>query len=216
VDDVARSIVAHADELGHDLVVMCSHGRGRALHLMLGSIAQSVIALGSLPVLITHPAENGTARAFSCRNILVPLDREPDHAQALPVSRELARACGATLHLVAVIPNLTTLSGDMTVTGRMLPGTTSRMLELAYQDAREYFGMVEAELQGEGVAASSHVLRGDPARTIIAAAERSRVDLIVLATHGKKGMTALWAGSVAHKICSKSMTPLLLVPVAKA
>jgi nucleotide-binding universal stress UspA family protein len=47
VDDVAGSIVAHADELAHDLVIMCSHGRGAALHLFLGSIAQSVIARGS-------------------------------------------------------------------------------------------------------------------------------------------------------------------------
>jgi nucleotide-binding universal stress UspA family protein len=86
VDNVAGSIVAHADELKHDLVVMCSHGRGKSLHLFLGSIAQRVIGLGSLPVLITHPDQQGGAPPFSCRNILVPLDGDPDHAQALPVA----------------------------------------------------------------------------------------------------------------------------------
>ena len=83
VDDVAGSIVAHTEELAYDLVIMCSHGRGAALHLFLGSIAQSVIARGSHPVLITHPDPQGTPPSFSCRHLLVPMDNDPEHAQAL-------------------------------------------------------------------------------------------------------------------------------------
>ena len=215
VKDVAKSIVAHADELKHDLVIMCSHGRGKALHLFMGSIAQKVIAMDSRPVLITHPDENGEPPAFACRNILVPLDENPDHAQALPFSKELAIACGAAIHLAMVIPSLTTLSGDMTVTGRLLPGTTSRMLELAYQDAEEYLQNMLNSLNEQGFTASAHVLRGDPAKMIVKAASRASIDLILLATHGKTGMGAFWAGSVAHKICSRSKVPLLLIPIAK-
>jgi nucleotide-binding universal stress UspA family protein len=214
-DDVAGSIVAHAEELKHDLVIMCSHGRGRALHLFLGSIAQKVIATGSLPVLITHPDDQGRAPAFSCNNILVPLDGNPDHAQALPVSKEIARACGAALHLAVVIPRFATLSGELKVSSRMLPATASRMLEMASQDAQESIQADLTSLHEQGFIASAHVLRGDPAKTIIKAAAAAKVDLIVLATHGKKGMEAFWAGSVANKICSQSKAPLLLVPVFK-
>ena len=215
VDDVAGSIVAHAEELAHDLVIMCSHGRGAALHLFLGSIAQSVIARGSQPVLITHPDEQGRAPAFTCRHILVPMDNNPEHAQALPVSKELARACGATLHLAAVIPDLATLSGDKAAAGRLLPGTTSRLLDLATQDAEHCFKDIEDGLRREGFQASAHVLRGDPASVIVEAAVRAQIDLIVLGTHGKTGMDAFWAGSVAHRICSQSRIPLLLIPVGK-
>ena len=215
VDDVAGSIVAHADELQHDLVIMCSHGRGAALHLFLGSIAQSVIARGSRPVLITHPTAEGTPPIFSCRHILVPLDENPEHAQALPVSKELAKACGATLHLTYVIPDLTTLSGEKAVASRMLPGTTSRLLDLTTQDAEGHFRELEAGLRREGFEASAHVLRGDPASVILAAADLPEIDLVVLGTHGKTGMDAFWAGSVAHRICSQSKVPLLLIPVGK-
>jgi nucleotide-binding universal stress UspA family protein len=216
VDDVAGSIVAHADELKHDLVIMCSHGRGAALHLFLGSIAQSVIARGSRPVLITHPDAEGKPPAFSCRHILVPLDEDPDHAEALPVSKDLARACAATLHLAVVVPELATLSGEKAVTSRMLPGTTSRLLELTTQDAERYFRVLEDGLRQEGFQASAHVLRGDPASVIVEAADTAKIDLIVLGTHGKTGMDAFWAGSVAHKICSQSRVPLLLIPVGKS
>jgi nucleotide-binding universal stress UspA family protein len=215
VNDVAKSIVAHADELKHDLVIMCSHGRGRAIHLFLGSIAQSVIAMDSRPVLITHPDKKGEPPPFSCRNILVPLDDNPDHAQALPYSKELATSCGAAIHLAMVIPRLTNLSGDMTVTGRLLPGTTSRMLELASQDAGDYLQTLLKSLIDQGFTASAHVLRGDPAKTIAKAADRANIDLILLATHGKSGMKAFWSGSVANKICSRSKVPLLLIPIAR-
>jgi nucleotide-binding universal stress UspA family protein len=214
-DNVAGSIVAHADELKHDLVIMCSHGRGQALHLFLGSIAQKVIALGSRPVLITRPDEQGGAPPFLCNNILVPLDGDPDHAQALPVSKEIARACGAALHLVMVVPRFASLSGAAKVSSRLLPATASRILEMASQDARETFRKQLESLRGEGFAASAHVLRGDPAKTIAKAAGHAGIDLIVLATHGKTGMKAFWAGSVTHRICTLTRTPLLLIPLAK-
>jgi nucleotide-binding universal stress UspA family protein len=214
-DDVAGSIVAHAEELKHDLVIMCSHGRGKALHLFLGSIAQKVIAMGALPVLITHPDDQGGAPVFSCDNILVPLDGNPDHAQALPVSKGIALACNAALHLAIVIPRFASLSGEIKVTSRMLPATATRMLEMASQDAQESIQVELVLLREQGFIASAHVLRGDPAKTIVKAAADAKVDLIVLATHGKTGMEAFWAGSVANKICSQCKVPLLLIPVSK-
>ena len=213
VDNVAGSIVAHAEELKNDLVIMCAHGRGAALHLFLGSIAQSVIALGSQPVLITHPDELGRPPSFSCRHVLVPMDDNPEHAQALPVSKDLARVCSATIHLVSVIPVLATLSGDKAVASKILPGTTSQLLELTAQDASKYFQAIEDDLRKEGFEASAHVLRGDPASVIVEAAEKAKIDLIVISTHGKTAMNAFWSGSVAHRICSQSRIPLLLIPI---
>src|ERR1039457_4098333 len=79
----------------------------------------------------------GGAPDFSCNNILVPLDGNPDHAQALPVSKGIGRACGAALHLAIVIPSFASLSGELKVSSRMLPATASRMLEIVSQEARE-------------------------------------------------------------------------------
>ena len=216
MDDVAGSIVAHTEELAYDLVIMCSHGRGAALHLFLGSIAQSVIARGSHPVLITHPDPQGTPPSFSCRHLLVPMDNDPEHAQALPVSKDLARACGATLHLVTVVPDLGALSSGKAMATRLLPGTTNRLQYLATQDAENYFREIEGGLWQEGFQARAHVLRGEPASVIVEAAQAAVIGLIVLGTHGKTGMDAFWAGSVAHRIVSQSRIPLLLIPVGNA
>ncbi|HBA89539.1 MAG TPA: hypothetical protein DCZ75_16600 [Geobacter sp.] len=215
VDNVAGSIVAHADELEHDLIIMCSHGRGKSLHLFLGSIAQKVIDLGSLPVLITHPDEQGGVPPFSCRNILVPLDGDPEHAKALPVAMEIAKVCRAALHLVSVVPLFGSLAGNAKVSGRMLPATSSKMLEMADKDAQVLIERETESLRSQGFAVSGHVLRGDPAEMIADAANVGSVDLTILATHGKTGMKAFWEGSVAHRICSFSRAPLLMIPLAK-
>lgn len=216
VDDVARSIVEHKGELDHDLVIMCSHGRGKAQHLFLGSIAQKIIALGSTPVLITHPDVTGVLQAFSCRTLLVPLDDDPDHGQAFSVSKELAKRLGSTLHLTMVIHNYTTLSGTMAVTSRLLPGTTSRLLEFSTHNAEQFLQQRLSELLDQGYTAGAEVLRGDPAGGIAESARANQADIIVLATHGKTGMEAFWSGSVAHKLCSLSKTPLLLIPVERS
>ncbi len=216
VDNVAESIVQHTGELNNDLIVMCSHGRGRALHLILGSLAQKVISMGSTPVLITRPGENEEIQAFSCKTVLAPLDGVLDHEQALPVAKILAEACRATICLTMVVPRFGSLSGQMTVTSRFLPGTVSEMLELSVQGAEGYLKALVDKLKSEGFTANAHVRRGDPANSIVVLARELQADVVVLATHGKSGMEAFWAGSVAHKVCSQCRIPILLIPVKNA
>ena len=213
VADVARSIVDHSGELDYDLVIMCSHGRGKAKQLFMGSIAQTIIGLGTIPVLLIHPDVTGALPEFSCSNILVPMDNDPDHGQALPVAKELASKFAAALHLSMVIEIFTTLSGVRAVTSRLLPGTTSRLLEISARNAQKIVQQLLGELIDQGYNASAEVLRGDPASVIVKSAQTNKAHLIVLATHGKSGMEAFLTGSFSHKLCSLCTTPLLLIPV---
>jgi nucleotide-binding universal stress UspA family protein len=50
----AKAILERVDQAGHDLVVMGSHGRGRAGSLLLGSVSRTVLAQSPVPVLV-HP-----------------------------------------------------------------------------------------------------------------------------------------------------------------
>jgi len=213
VEDVARSIYEHAGELDSDLVVMCTHGRSGLRDVLLGSIAQQVIALRMTPVLIIHPPENGAELQFACRRLLLPLDEQPEHEQSLVVARNLARACGASIRLLEVIPTYGTLSGLWAATSRLLPRTTSRMLDMSLSDAEDYLQKRQLELETGGLKVTVDVFRGDPATVIADAAEQFDIDLIVLGTHGKAGTEAFWAGSVASKICRKCGIPMLLVPI---
>ena len=214
--DVPRSIVDHAAELGVDLVVLCTHGRGRLRHRLLGGIAQRVAGLGPVPILLAPPSDAPPGKPFRCETMLVPLDGQPSHEQGLEPAAGLARACGASLHLLAVVPTLGTLSGEHAAAGQMLPGATSALLELDEDRAERYVTEIVARLAGTGLTVTAEVGRGDPTAIILETAKRSLADLIVLGTHGRSGLDAFWSASVAPRIAQKTQVPVLLIPVGGA
>ena len=212
VRDVARSIVDHADELAPDLIVMCTHGRSGLRDVFVGSIAQQVIARGNTPVLLVTPHDRGEG-SFRCRQVLVPLDGDPEHEQGLPVAVKLSEAFGAALHLLMVIPTLETLKGERAATGRMLPGAMRAMLDLREPGGKDYLAHQLAAIKPTGLSLSGEVARGEVVPNIVEAAARMHTDLIVLGTHGKTGMDAFWSGSVTPRLSGRSDIPLLLVPL---
>src|SRR5574341_1515835 len=80
--DVARAIVQHAAELGVDLIVLSTHGRGGLRELVIGTIAQRVLQRGTAPIFLIHPT-GGSPPPFTCRTILGPLDGTAAHEPAL-------------------------------------------------------------------------------------------------------------------------------------
>jgi nucleotide-binding universal stress UspA family protein len=211
--NVAQSIAEHVGEMGTDLIVMCTHGRGGLRGFMFGSIAQQVAGLGTTPVLLVPPAATGAAAAFSCKRMLVPLDGNPDHEEGIKVAASLAKICGAELHVVMVVHEFGTLTGKEAATARILPRATHALLDLAEEDAKGYLHDQVSALRAAGLTATADVRRGDPVPAIIETAEQWKADLVVLATHGKSGMDAFWSGSATQNVANRSVIPMLLVPV---
>jgi len=213
-NDVAESIVQHVGELGADLVVLVTHGRGKLRHKLFGGIAQRVAGRGGVPILLVPPGEPAPAPGFVCHTMLVPLDGDAAHEQGLAPAASLAKACHADVHLLAVVPTLGTLKGEQAATGQMLPGTTAALLELDEDRALAYVTDQVTKLATQGLSVTAEVRRGDPAGMILETAGRIAADVIVLGTHGRSGLDAFWSASVAPRIAQKAHVPLLLVPVS--
>jgi|YNPNPStandDraft_1061719.scaffolds.fasta_scaffold25981_3 nucleotide-binding universal stress UspA family protein len=212
-DDVAKGILEHLDEFKPDLCVMCTHGRSGLRPLLFGTIAQKVAGSGTLPVMLIPPApSNAPPQPFALTTILVPLDGAPDHEQGLPIASELALACGASVHVLLVVPTLGTLSDHHALTGLLLPGATKAVLELSRQEGEAYLKRHVEGLVAAGIRGRAEICRGDPRKGIATTARRLRADLIVLGTHGRLGMEAFWEGSLCAKISSRPTLPMLLVP----
>jgi nucleotide-binding universal stress UspA family protein len=77
--------------------------------------------------------------------------------------------------------------------------------------AEEYLARIQARLTKEGLSIETKVLTGRPAETITDFAQRERVDLIALATHGRSGVSRWVFGSVADRLVRSSSVPVLLV-----
>ena len=213
ISDVARSLVAHAAELRADLIVMCTHGRGGLRGWLFGSIAQQVVSLGTTPVLLIRPTPAGEAPPFAGRLIFVPLDGNAEHEVGLPFARELALASGGALHLVMVVRSIGSLKSEEAATALLMPLATNALLELSEKQAEQYLIEHIALLRAAGLTVTAEVARGNPPRYLRSAARRTKADLVVLATHGKTGLEALWSGSVAPRLSGQMRRPLLLVPL---
>lgn len=213
--DIVKSIVEHQGEFAPDLIVMCTHGRGGLRRIIIGSIAQQVAAGGHTPVLLIRPDGHRRDSSFTVTRLLAPLDGERAHEQGLDVALGLARATGARLQLLSVVPTMGTLAGRDATMGRFMPGTTQAILDIAETDLKSYLTGQVSRLQKAGVPASAELRHGDTAPAIVEAADSLDASIIVLATHGKAGNEAFWTNSVAASVQAQTKRPLLLVPVKR-
>ena len=212
--DVAESVVDHAQEFGADLVVLSTHGKGGLRGFLFGRIALRALQRGTTPVLLMNPTTSAAVPPFACRTILVPLDGTAAHEPALAVASTLGRAWQAALHLEIVVPTTGTLSGHEAATGVLMPLATRAILDMAERGAHEYVERLAQALRAEGISASSHVSRGEPAASLVEAAERVGADLVVMASHAKGAMDAFWSGSLTPKVVERLQRPILLIRAA--
>ena len=215
VERVSASIVQHSDEFDPDLIVMCAHGQGGLHDFVVGNIAQQVIAAGSVPVLLLQTRSANDLQFNGFEKILIALDGNPAHESGYEVAIELAEELHASVHLVQVVPTLSTLNAKHAATGTLLPATTTALLEIDEDTASDYLEEKMKALQDKKIEVSAEVERGDPARQVVQSADAYHTQLIVLGTHGKSGLNAFWTGSVAPKIVEQTQIPILLVPVRR-
>jgi len=213
VVDVAAGIAAHQQELRPDLIVMCTHGPAGLARRMRGSLAQQVVELGETPLLLVRPDDSGREEVFTLQQILVPLDGRAEHGAGLDLAMELARAAGARLQLLSIIPSLPSLAGTEATLARFLPASSQKLQELTQQGLRQFLDAALERATAAGLAASAELRAGKVPVVIAEAASAGAADLVVMATHGKAGARAFWANSVAGAVQAKTSRPLLLVPV---
>jgi len=217
--DVAQSIVAHAADLDADLVILATHGAGGAKRVLFGSVAQQVLRKGVRPVLLIRPPEGQASREAAptdVRRLLVPLDGQPPAEAALPIASVLAQAYAAELVLMHIVPTLTTIPGERASAARLAPSATAASLDLEEAEGRAYIQQMASGLRERGLRVSTWVGRGEPAQSLLEGAAHAAVEMIVMATHGRTGLDAVFSGSVASRIVARFTRPILLVRAPRA
>ncbi len=136
--------------------------------------------------------------------ILTPLDGSRVAASALPVATTLASALRSRLTLLSVVEPITG-RGPMPDAERLAANERATTLATAYLES------IATSLRGEGMTVTTAIRAGDPADSIITAAEAEGHALIVIATHGRSGIQRLRLGSVTRHILHQATVPTLVV-----
>jgi len=212
VSHLVQSIIDHASDYHADLIILTRHGEGEWKDKVVGSLARQVIAHGSLPVLLSN-ARPDSEDVCSFDHVLLAQDGDPEHNVGEKIATDFANQLKSTLLLLTVVPTFGTLPPDQSPASLLLPSATGAMLDISEESSAEYLKSQIRKLQKTGLKVHGEVERGDPAECILEVAAEKGMDLIVLATHGKAGLEAFFAGSVASKIITEATIPLLLIPV---
>ncbi len=207
---LARTLTTYIRELGADLVVMTTHGRGGIRRAWLGSITDQLIRMSEVPILVVRSSETAPAESsVGLSEILVPLDGSPLAEAVLEPAAALARLWDAEISLLQVVLPVPLASDPP------LPfptGYSDQMTRIQRESARDYVRDVAERLRESGVKASGvEVLGAGVAGTLLDLARPGRTSLVAVATHGRGGLHRLVVGSVADKLVRAAEVPVLVV-----
>jgi nucleotide-binding universal stress UspA family protein/predicted transcriptional regulator len=194
-----------ADELGADMIVMASHGRGGLARAVLGSVALQMVQNATIPVLLVRADSTDSPRVASFDRLLIPLDGSALAERALDVAAEVAHP-GSTLVLLRV-EERTEPSRDY----ERVPSGLDASAGEAHRSATEYLNSIAHRHVSTGVLTRIDVRFGEPGEQIIRTAAAHNADVIVMATHGRTGPSRWWLGSVADEVARQADRPVLLV-----
>lgn len=136
------------------------------------------------------------------KKILVPVDFSDNSKKILEAAHYFSDRCEAELHVVFVVQSFDDYSGFF-VPHMPVAKFEEEMVQAAEQKMEKFL-----EEQNN---ISAKVLVGDVAEEIIRHAEDSGMDMIIMGTHGYKGLEKVMFGSVAEKVVRSSPCPVLTI-----
>lgn len=142
--------------------------------------------------------------------ILCPVDFSPPSDHAADYAVELAQQLGASVTFLHAweIPVYAVPEGALTFGVDVMTRVEEAMQSQLAALVKRYVG--------RGVELFQRVHQGLPALEVVRLVDQAKIDLVVMGTHGRTGLSHVLLGSVAEKVVRTSPVPVLTVPSRKA
>ena len=142
------------------------------------------------------------------KKIMVPLDGSELAECVLPHVEAFIKGFNiSNVTLVRVVEPEKPYVGDVTIKPEILEARELEMISFA----KDYLSQIVSRLKYEGTALHAEVIVGRVTESLVDYTEKNDIDLILIATHGRSGVTRWVRGSVADKILRFSNVPILMV-----
>ncbi len=159
---------------------------------------------------------------MTIQHVLVPLDQSSLAEAALDYARSLVHENGQVtlLYVVDHIPvidnaQVTAAPGIAPLHGVVTPAAPIQSYDTmltTWEGARLYLERTAERLRSPQRTVNYLIREGQAAEQILAVANELKPDAIIMATHGRSGLSRLVMGSVANKIVSEAQCPVFLIP----
>lgn len=192
LDHAADGIATFLERGDFDLVAMGATGRNRVTNFLLGSTPEEVARRSEVPVLVVPPDADDTS---PWKRILAPVDFSECSRTSLDYAIEMAREHDAELHVMHAF--FAPAGVEASSIPAMAPPEAREALEEEHAKRFQHL-LDETDLQG--VDWERHDVFDLPHRAIVETVDSVGADLLVMGTHGRRGMGKLLLGSTANKV----------------
>ncbi len=208
--DSRAEILAQAEALGADVLVMGAHGRSGVERLILGSVTEKVLRKARCPVLVVprHASDPVTLHAAPFKRIVCAIDFSPGSVRALAYALDFAQEADAELtlvHAIEVPPELREIpvNGEVNVDAVRAAAEADclrRLRDLVPASSRTYCTI------------HTMVVEGRAHRQILQLASEGQADLIVMGVQGRAALDLMLFGSNTQAVIRGASCPVLTVP----
>ncbi|HEV2306349.1 MAG TPA: universal stress protein [Candidatus Acidoferrales bacterium] len=198
------AVVRYAKQYGADLVMIGSHGQGSVARLLLGSVAQAALRAASCSVEIVRQKPKRPLASADRMKILLATDGSDG---AMAAAKSLAARpwpAGSKIKIISVV-ELIAPGGEMSAASSSAIYPMS-LLDEIWNDARVRAREAVADARKTLDAAGMKIIdgaetpEGDPRLVLLEKASEWDADLIVLGSHGRRGIDRMLMGSVSESV----------------
>ena len=215
----AEEILRYASGNDYDLILLATHGRSGLKRWSMGSVASKVLGSSKIPVWLVRAGipEETPYDKWPSQTLIVPLDGSELAESVLPHVEALAkqRSTGpveVVLLKVSETPSIPTyygpeISGVSLNWGDYIQQETIRRK----QSAADYLAEVAKGLESSNIKVITEVIEGKANDEIVEYANKHPYSLLIMATHGRSGLSRLVYGSVAANLLQGLIRPLFII-----
>jgi nucleotide-binding universal stress UspA family protein len=207
---IASVVICEAAMEHHaDLIVLGTHGRTGLEHILLGSTAERVLTIAPCPVLTVRVPKGSEARhtraPIKLEHVVVPIDFSGCSLDALEYGIQIAKDFRASLTLLHVLEPVP-YGIDLTL---------GHVAERDQEWVNRQLKSLASTIGSYGVSVSTEIHGGLPADSIVEFVRASDYGLLVMGTHGRRGISHVMMGSVAEAVLRRAPWPVLVLKSAK-
>ncbi len=145
---------------------------------------------------------------FKPKNILVPTDFTENSEKAFEAALAIAQKFGSNIYILHAVNLVQQCSADYCID----IGVVERIENESVEKSKETLKKTADKFRkSKGPKVFSNVRKGHPYDQIMKEVQDNKIDLIVMGSHSKKGITAHLLGSIADKVSHSAKCPVLLV-----
>ncbi len=182
-----------------DLIALGTYGRKGLKRLLMGSVTSQVVLNSPCDVLVVKKPCADCVGSY--HSLLVPFDGSESSKKALGRACDLSKSDGSEISVLYVIPRYEEMMDFF---------KTETIKKSLYQEAEKIVAGAKKLAAKQGAQIKAVVLEGHAGDKIVEIADTMKHDLIVVGTHGWRGMNKAIMGSTAERIIAYASCPILI------